>query len=120
MANYSRVLLSGSVNGKPIKIAGTTIGAATTIHTAIAGTAAFDEVYAWFVNTDVSNDHVITIAWGGTTDPDHVVQRTINLPKGTAAQVLLTGQVLQNGLVVSAFSDTTNVVNCFGYVNRIQ
>lgn len=120
MANYSRQLLSGSTNGKPIKIAGTTIGAATTIHTALTGATGFDEVYVWFTNTDAANDHQITIAWGGVTDPDHIVQRVIPLAKLTPALILLSGQIIQNALVVSAFADSANVITCFGYVNRIS
>lgn len=120
MANYTRQLLSGSTNGKPIKIAAIALGSATLIHTALAGVTGYDEVYVWFVNTDVASDHVITVAWGGATDPDHIVQRTVPLPKGIPAQVLLTGQILQNGLIVSAFADVANIINCFGYVNRIN
>jgi hypothetical protein len=120
MANYTRQLLSGSTNGKPIKIGATAIGSATTLHTALTGVTGFDEVYVWFVNTDVSADHVVTVTFGGLTDPDHITSRTVVLPKSGVPQLLLAGPVLQNGLAVSAFCDVTNIVNAFGYVNRIN
>lgn len=119
MANYTRQLLSGSTNGKPIKIAATSIGSATPIHTALTGTSGFDEVYIWFNNSDASADHQITVAWGGVTDPDHVIQRTISLSKSGVGVLLVPGYVLQNALICSAFADTTNVINATGYVNRI-
>lgn len=120
MANYTRQLLSGSTNGKPIKIAATAIGSSTTIHTALTGTTGFDEVYVWFNNTDSGLDHQITVAWGGQTDPDHVIQRVITLSKNGIGVLLIPGYVLQNGLICSAFADTANFILATGYVNRIN
>ena len=63
MATYSRVLLSGSTNGKPIPVAATATPG-TTIHTAVSGTSSFDEVYAWASNV-TGSAATLTIEWGG-------------------------------------------------------
>ncbi len=118
MAIYSRQLLSGSTNGKPVKIAATsTLG--TTIHTAIAGTASFDEMYVWVTNTDTAG-HTLTIEYGGATDPDCLIAKALSIPASSPPIPILTGQVLQNGLVVTAFADTANKLLLTGYVNRIS
>jgi hypothetical protein len=50
MATFSKELLSGSTNGKAIKVAETAT-AGTTIHTAVSGTASFDEVWLYAHNS---------------------------------------------------------------------
>lgn len=117
MATISRVLLSGSTNGKPIKIAATATPG-TTVHTAVSGTAAYDEVYLWLTNTSASAV-TATIEFGGTTDPDFHALHSYSLPGNSLPIPVLTGQVLQNALVVGVFCGTANVVTATGYVNRI-
>jgi hypothetical protein len=118
MASYSRQLLSGSTNGKPIKIAATAT-AGTTIHTAIAGTASFDEVYVWLTNTDTVVRTVV-IEFGGTTSPDQHIVDTLSLPANSPPIPILTGQNLQNGLVIGIYASAANVVLASGYCNRIS
>jgi hypothetical protein len=118
MATYSRQLLSGSTNGKSIKVVATAT-AGTTIHTAIAGTTAFDEIYAWVTNTDTVARN-LTIEYGGVTDPDNLICKTVSIPALSGPIPILTGQVLQNALVIGAFCDSANKLLITGYVNRIQ
>lgn len=118
MATISKQLLSGSTNGKPIKLTATTTPG-TTIHTAIAGTGAYDEVYCWLTNTSASPVSV-TVEFGGTTAPDTHLVDTYVLPANSLPIPVITGQVLQNGLVVGIYASVTNVVLATGYVNRIQ
>lgn len=118
MATFSRVLLSGSTSGQPIKVAATAT-AGTTIHTAIAGATAFDEVYAWVVNTDTAA-RTLTIEYGGTTDPDNLFPKALVIPASSPPIPILTGQVLNGGLVVRAFASSANVLLIAGYVNRIM
>lgn len=117
MASYSREKLSGSTNGKSIKIAATAT-AGTTIHTAIAGTTSWDEVYVWITNTD-SSARTLTIEYGGVTDPDNLVVKTLSIPANSPPIPILTGQILQNGLVIGMFASAANVLLATGYVNRI-
>jgi len=113
MATYTKVKLSGSTDGKSIKVAATaTLG--TTIHTAHA--TALDEIWLWCANTDTS-DRKLTIEYGGATSPDCLVEITI--PAEDGAYLVIPGWLLTNSLVVTAFAASANVLVINGYVNRI-
>jgi hypothetical protein len=112
MATYSKVLLSGSTNGKGIKIASTS----TAVHAAIAGTSSIDEIWLYAVNSSAA-DVKLTLEWGGTTDPDDTIESTITAESGLT--LIAPGIPLQNGLIVNAKGATTNVILIHGYVNRI-
>lgn len=108
--------LSGSTNGKAIKVAATaTTG--TTIHTAIAGTADWDEVWMYAVNTS-SSAVKLTLEYGTTTAADGNIEQTIQGESGLV--LVVPGLILQNGLAVTAFAGTADVILIFGYVNRID
>jgi hypothetical protein len=111
------VLLSGSTNGKPIKIVPTATPG-TTLHVAVAGTASFDEVYVWLTNTSASAV-TVTIEFGSTTSPDGHIIDTYSLAANSPPVPILTGQVLQNGLTIGCFASVANVVLASGFVNRI-
>jgi hypothetical protein len=118
MATYSRVLLSGSTNGRAIPVAATATPG-TAIHTAITGTSGFDELYLWASNV-TGSPATLTIEWGGVTDPgDHMV-KSYSIPANSAPTPIVLGQVLNNGLLVKAFSGTASALNVTGYVNRIS
>lgn len=118
MATYSRILLSGSTSGRPIKVAATATPG-TAVHTAIAGAVAYDEVYLWATNTD-SSTRTLTVEFGGTTDPDDLIVKTYSIPANSPPIPIVTGQVLNGGLLVKAFASSANVVLISGFVNRIQ
>lgn len=118
MASYSRVLLSGSTNGKPIPIVATAT-AGTTIHTAIAGTTSFDEVYIWVSNVTAAAA-TLTIEYGSVTDPGGHIVKAYSIPANSPPIPIVTGQVLNNGLVIGAFSGTASALNATGFCNRIQ
>jgi hypothetical protein len=116
MATYSKQLLSGSTNGKGIKVVATAT-AGTLIHTAVAGTSSEDEIWLYAHNTSAAAVK-LTLEWGGVTAPDDLIEVTIPVD-GTGLVLVAPGLLLQNGLVVRAFAGTANVLNIFGYVNRI-
>lgn len=116
MATYSKQLLSGSTNGRAIKVAATAT-AGTLIHTAIAGTSSLDEVWLYANNTSASAVK-LTLEFGGATAPDDHIEINIGA-EGTGMILVTPGLLLQNGLVIRAFAGTANVLNIFGYVNRI-
>ncbi len=109
--------LSGSTNGKAIKVVATaTLG--TTIHTATStadGTVR-DEVYFWARNSHTA-DVLLTIEGGGVTDPDDLNEVTI--PFNAVWVLVEPGMVLDNSLVITAFAAQANVVTIRGFVNRI-
>lgn len=115
MATYSKIALSGSTNGKGIKVAATaTLG--TTIHTAVAGTSDFDEVWLYCVNSS-SSSVKLTIEWGEATAPDGNIEKTV--PAEDGLYCIIPGLVLQNGCVITAFAASANVLVIHGFVNRI-
>jgi hypothetical protein len=118
MATYSRQLLSGSTNGLPVVVAATS-SPGTTIHTALTGTTGFDEVYLWASNVTASAA-TLTLQWGGTTDPTDDLVYEYSIPANSPPIPIATGQVLNNALVVKAWSQTASAINLTGFVNRIQ
>jgi len=118
MATFSRVLLSGSTDGKPIPVVQTATPG-TLLHTAIAGSTSWDEIYLWVSNVTVA-DATLTIEWGSVTDPGGHMCKSVVVPANSPPIPIVTGQVLNNGAVVRAFSGTASALNAVGYVNRIQ
>jgi len=115
MATFSKTLLSGSTNGKAIKVAATAT-AGTLIHTAVTGATNLDEIWLYGMNTSGSNVK-LTLEWGEATAPDGNIEVTISPEAGLVC--LTPGLLLQNSLVVRAFAGTTNVITIHGFVNRI-
>jgi hypothetical protein len=115
MATYTKALLSGSTNGKGIKVVQTAT-AGTTIHTAVSGTSDVDEVWLYAFNSH-NADVMLTIEWGGVTDPDDIVEVTI--PSQAGWVPIVPGFLLQNSLIIRAFASTANVVTIQGWVNAI-
>ena len=114
MATYTKVKLSGSTDGKMVKVAATaTLG--TTIHTAHA--TSLDEVWLYAVNSDTSA-RKLTIEFGGATSPDCLIEQTIQPESGLV--LVVPGMLLTNSLVITAFCATANVVMIGGFVNRIS
>ena len=111
--DFSKVKLSGSTDGKQIKVAATAT-AGTTIHTAHA--TSLDEVWLWAVNSSTSAVK-LTIEWGEATAPDGNVEVTV--PAEAGYMLVIPGVILTNSLVVKAFAATANVILINGYVNRI-
>lgn len=111
----TKALLSGSTNGKAIKV-GATATPGTLIHTAVAGTSSLDEIYLYAYNGHTA-DVVLTIEFGGTTVPDD--NTIITIPAKQGWFLVIDGQLLQNSLVVRAFAGTTDVITIRGWVNAI-
>jgi hypothetical protein len=118
MATFTKTILSGSTDGKAIKVAATS-SAGTTIHTGSTTTTTLDEVWLYAVNSSATAVK-LTIQWGGTTSPDDDIELTIGAESGLI--LVVPGLILKGNatpLVVRAFAATTNVINISGYVNRI-
>jgi hypothetical protein len=116
MTTFTKILLSGSTNGRNIKVVATA-SAGTLLHTAVSGTTDLDEIYIFAVNTDTVT-RSLTIEFGGTTSPDDLIEIDLEAAKG--AYLVIPGWLLQNGLVVRAFGSAANVIEINGYVNRIE
>lgn len=116
-AVFSRHLLSGSTSGKPIPVAATATPG-TLLHTAVAGTTSFDEVYVWASNV-TAVAATLTIEWGDVTDPGSLMTKGYILAANSLPTPIAVGQVVNGGVAVRAFSGTASAINVTGYVNRI-
>lgn len=115
MASFTKRYLSGSNNGRQIKIAATATPG-TLIHTAVAGIVDMDEIWLYATNNHTSS-LALAIEFGGTTSPDDLIQMSI--PSKTGLYLIIPGFVLNNGLAVRAFAQTGNLISIDGWVNRI-
>jgi hypothetical protein len=118
MATFSKIALSGSTDGKMIKVAQTAT-AGTTIHTGSDTATTFDEIWLYAVNSGVS-DVKLTVEWGGTSSPDDLIEFTV--PAESGLYLVSPGLVIKgnaSALIVRAFAATADVINIAGYVNRI-
>lgn len=118
MATFSKTILSGSTDGKGIKVAATAT-AGTTVHTGSSTPTTLDEIWLYAVNTSAS-DVKLTVEWGGVASPDDHIEYTVKAENGLyliAAGLLIKGNATP--LVVRAFAATANVIVVHGYVNRI-
>ena len=116
--DYQKRKLSGSADGRGIKVAASTTPG-TLVHTALSSVAAneWDEVFIQAVNT--SDTAVkLTVEWGGTSSPDDHIEVTIPAENGFTE--VIPGHVLQNGALVRAFAAQADVIVLHGYVNRYQ
>lgn len=114
MATITKQFLSGSTDGRGIKVAATSTPG-TTIHT--ADSSATDELWLWAVNSDTT-DRKLTIELGGVTDPDDLIEFTVSAEDGL--YLVVPGLVLTNSLVAKAFAASADKIVIFGYVNRIS
>ncbi len=112
---FTKNKLSGSTNGKGIKVVQTgTLG--TTIHTAVSGTTSFDEIWLYAYNGHTA-DVTLTIEWGEATVPDGNI--IVNVPTKQGRFLIVDGRLLNNSLVVTAFASVANVIVIDGFVNSI-
>lgn len=110
----SAELLSGSTNGRQIKVAATS-SPGTTIHTAVSGTTQQDKITLYCYNSDTVARELV-LQWGGTTSPDDDIKKMI--PPKDGAHLVTDNLPLNNGSVVKAYCATTNVLMISGTVRR--
>lgn len=113
MATYSIGLLSGSTHGAGIKVTGTTAGASVSVHDAVANATDIDLVTLWAANSDTV-DRVLTLGWGGETDPDNLIEVTI--PAGSGLVAVADRLPIRNSLPITAWAAAANVIVIYGEV----
>jgi len=111
----TKIILSGSTNGKPIKVVATATPG-TTIHTGTSNTTAGNgETCIVSVYNSDTVDRTITFECGGTASPDNHVKRTIFA--GDTVGVPL--PFINSTGVVGAFGSAANVLVVSGYAEKI-
>jgi hypothetical protein len=120
MATFSKVKLSGSTNGRGIKVAATAT-AGTTIHATGTSSSILDELWLYAYNSDTSAI-ALTIEFGGVTAPDDNIK--ISIPATSGLTLVVPGLILSgtgsSASTVAAFAATANKIVITGYVNRIS
>lgn len=112
---FTKALLSGSTNGKGIKVVQVAT-AGTTIHTAASGSSDLDEIWLYAYNGHTATV-TLTIEFGEATIPDGNI--IIDIPSKVGRVLVVDGRLLQNSLVVKAFASVANVIVIDGFVNKI-
>lgn len=115
MATISRIPLSGSTDGRGIKVVATA-SSGTTIHTATTSTSDCDVVTIYAYNSSASAVN-LTLQWGGTTSVDDDIK--LSIPATSGLTLVVPDMVLRNSLVVRAYAGTANVITLHGFANRV-
>lgn len=115
MATISRIPLSGSTDGRGIKVVATA-SSGTTIHTATTSTTDCDVVTIYAYNSSASAVN-LTLQWGGTTSVDDDIK--LSIPATSGLTLVVPDMVLRNSLVVRAYAGTANVITLHGFANRV-
>lgn len=115
--NFAKIPLSGSTDFVAIKVTQTAIATGDIVHTAGAALPAFDELYVYVTNTDTA-DRLLTLAYGGTTDPDHMVSKTVTVTALTGPTPVIAGLSTTNGKILKAAADVANKLTLTGFANR--
>lgn len=118
MATFSKQILSGSTNGRGILVVATSTPG-TTIHATGTSASILDELWLYAHNTSASAVK-LTVEYGGTGTGDQI---EYSVPAESGLYLITAGLILRGtgaaATTVAAFAATTNVLNIFGYVNRI-
>lgn len=112
---FTKNKLSASTNGKGILITATA-STGTTVHTAVAGTSSFDEVWIYAFNGHTS-DVTLTLEWGETTVPNGNI--VVTIPYNAGRFMVVDGRLLNNTLLITAFASVGSKVVIDGFVNQI-
>ena len=119
MATFSKVKLSGSTDGKAIKVAATA-STGTTIHATGTSSSILDEVWLYAYNSSASAVQ-LTVQFGGTASVDNDIK--LSIPATSGLTLVVPGLILSGtgsaANTVYAYAATTNVITISGYVNRI-
>ena len=111
----SRIPLSGSTNGRGIKVAATS-SAGTTIHTATSSATDCDVITVYAYNSSASAV-TLTVQWGGTTSVDDDIK--LSIPSLSGLTLVVPDLVLRNSLIVKAYAGTADVITIHGFANRV-
>ena len=120
MATYSKVALSGgAADGTGIELA-IDSGTFTTVHTTTTTATTLEAIWLYAQNTDTS-DRKLTLKFGGTDDPDDLIEVTIPTEAGLVLVVpglILAGKA-STGLILLGAGAAASKMTVYGYVNRI-
>tara|TARA_R110000787_G_scaffold270520_2_gene377506 strand:+ start:8811 stop:9161 length:351 start_codon:yes stop_codon:yes gene_type:complete len=113
MSTVTKIALSGSTNGQPIKIVRTSTPG-TTIHDCHA--TSIDTLFLTVTNTS-GGAVAFTIEKGGTTNPDNLVVDAYSVP-ADGYPYALPAMIGTGSINIDGFGGSANVLLVDGFVNR--
>lgn len=117
MATFSRHILSGSTNGRGVRVLGATTSGGVLVHTSQTATGGSDEVWLFAHQYGTTSDQTLTVRFGAATLGDEIHQ---TMYVGNAGLVpVIPGLILNGALEVRAFCTTSNELSLYGWVNRV-
>ena len=122
---YSLIHLSATPDGSPIQITTTgstnltgtaalTLQTGQIIHSGVAGTSQYDEVFLYAMNRANSGVYLM-LQWGAVTSGASI-QTTV--PPNDGPTLVSPGMVINSGSIVRAYSNVANHISVQGYVQR--
>lgn len=119
---WEKIILSGTVDGNAVLITGALASTANVIHTAVTGTADFDEVYCWAYN-NATADFLLTIRWAATATAFQTREFQQTIPSQDGLHLVVPGLPFRNALTIEAFATVagtaTGGIGIVGYVHRV-
>lgn len=118
MATFTKKILSGSSDGKPVKVVATT-SVGTTIHTGSSTATVLQEVWIWAQNNHTA-DVVLTVEYGDTASEGNII---VSIKAKAGLALICPGLLLKGNaapLTIRAFASVTNVISITGFVNEIS
>lgn len=118
MGSISKLILTGSNQGRPILV--TASGSTgTTIHTTLSSSTTVDEIWIYATNND-SSQRNLTVEYGTTGASSEI---SVGIPSKSGLSIVLAGTILtgtgSDVSVIRAYSDVSDKISLIGYVNRI-
>ena len=111
--SFTKRVLSGSTNGRPVVVAAVA-ATGTVIHTTASQT---DEIWLW-AQTSATYTSRLTVEFGGTATGDTFVA---DLPAvGAGPTLIVPGWILTASLAVRAYATVASLLTIAGYINRIS
>lgn len=119
---WSKIILSGTVDGNSISVTGISASTANVIHTAITGIVDFDEIFCWAFN-NATADRLLAIRWAATATAAQIREFQQTIPSQDGLHLVIPGLPLRNALTVEAFATVagtvTGGIGIVGYVHRV-
>lgn len=116
MPNFSKILLSQSINGRSIPVTVTgfvPLATGNLLHSGVAGTVGLDEIWLYANNNYSGTNVIVTVQWGNSGD-----YFSTQVPFNNGRILLADGRLINNALNIYAVASFTGC-NIDGFVNRI-
>lgn len=111
MSVISKVIPTGTPNGKSLKVVATVAGSADTFHTADA--SATDEVWLYALNNDTQNRELTVLIDGQETT-------VVGVPFKQGLMLVIPGLPVSGAKTIKVFAEVTDKIYVSGWVNRIS